>query len=192
VVQQAGQPGGRPFCGCAGVLKGQPARSWIELDQGPTYLCWLFCVEEAANAIGASFDKFECYRRVKGVPYVPPGQPATFDELAACIRDAAELMDRPLTWFGPDGAVDDFATFDRLLRDGSWFIIAGVQEQALQPGQDYGHYLLARQLDGPDVIVIDSYRLYDGGSDRYSLAQFHEAMRENFDAVRDALAFRFG
>lgn len=122
---------------------------------------------------------------------MPPGEPADFTELAACVKIAGRLLGRPVTLFNGDGWVDDFATFDRLLADGSWFVIAGVAEQALQPGQTYGHYLLARQLSGLDVIVIDSYRLFDGGSDRYSLAQFHEAMRENFDPVRDALAFRF-
>jgi len=192
VVQQTGQPGRRPFWRGAGALEGRPAPHWVELDQGPTYLCWLYCVEEAANAVGASFDKFDCYQRVKGVPYVPPGQPATFSELALCVRTAGQLSGRSVTWFNDDGWVVDFATFDRLLTDGSWFVIAGVAEQVLQPGQNYGHYLLARQLAGPDVVVVDSYRLYDGGSDRYTLAEFHEAMKDNFDPLRDALAFQFG
>jgi hypothetical protein len=42
------------------------------------YLCWLFAVEEAANAIGATFDEFECYRLVKGWPYLPPGRACQF------------------------------------------------------------------------------------------------------------------
>ena len=172
-------------------MNGLPARTWVELNQGPTYLCWLFCVEEAANAIGASFDKFACYQRVKGIAYSPPGQPATFDELAVCVDYAGRLIGRPVRWFNGNGAVIDFETFDELLRDGSWFVIAGVAEQALQAGQAYGHYLLARQLSGSDIVVVDSYRLYDGGSDRYDLTEFHEAMRENFDPIRDALAFQF-
>lgn len=191
MVQQAGQPGGGPFWSGAGVLNGRPARNWIELDQGPTYLCWVFCVEEAANSIGATFDKFECYRLVMGAPYVPPGQPADFAELAECVEIAAQLMGKRVLWFNGTGAVVDFDTFDELLRDGTWIVIAGVAEQDLQPGQIYGHYLLARQLSGPDVIVVDSYRLYDGGSDRYELAEFHKAMADNFDAARDALAFQF-
>ena len=148
-------------------------------------------MEEAANAAGAMFDKFECYRQVKGRPYSPPGEPATFQELAHCIEIAASLMGKAVSWFGVDGTVADFPAFDELLRAGSWFVIAGVAEQVLQPGQDYGHYLLARQLSGTEVVVIDSYRLYDGGSDRYALAQFHQAMKDNFDPIRDALAFRF-
>lgn len=161
------------------------------MDQGPTYLCWLFCVEEAANAVGQTFDKFACYQKVKGTPYLPPGEPATFEELAAAVECAGRQLGRSVRWFNGNGAVVDFETFDGLLRDGRWFVISGVAEQVLQPGQDYGHYLLARQISGPEVIVIDSYRLYDGGSDRYGLAQFHEAMRENFDPIRDALAFQF-
>ena len=148
-------------------------------------------MEEAANAAGAMFDKFECYRQVKGRPYSPPGEPASFQELTRCIEIAASLIEKAVKWFGSEGSVTNFATFDELLRDGSWFIIAGVAEQVLQPGQDYGHYLLARQFSGTGVVVIDSYRLYDGGSDRYDLAEFHEAMKDNFDPVSDALAFQF-
>jgi len=107
------------------------------------------------------------------------------------VKVAGLLVNMNIDWFSGNGFVDDFATFDEILNEGSWFVIAGVQESDLQPGQSYGHYLLARQIEGPDVVVIDSYRLYDGGSDRYTLSQFHEAMKDNWDPIRDALAFRF-
>ncbi|HLQ33255.1 MAG TPA: hypothetical protein VK457_11245 [Chloroflexota bacterium] len=107
------------------------------------------------------------------------------------ISVAGMRMRLRVHWFDGSGGVRDFDTFDQLLLQGRWFVIAGGAEQVLQPGQVYGHYLLARQISGPEIVVVDSYRLYDGGSDRYSLAQFHEAMRDNFDPVRGALAFSF-
>lgn len=97
-------------------------------------------------------------------------------------------------WLGPLGVVNDPATFDQAVRDG-WYVIAGVKEAALQPGQDYGHYVVARKIDfdkdgTPELEIVDSYKAEDGGSDRYPLAQFHTAMAENWDPSVDAIAFQ--
>src|SRR5713226_4470198 len=115
------------------------------------YLCWLFAVEEAANAIGATYDKFECYRLPSGqrsaVSATGASLPA-FDELAVAISVAGMRMRLRVHWFDGSGWVRDFDTFDQLLLQGRWFVIAGGAEQVLQPGQVYGHYLLARQISG--------------------------------------------
>jgi len=61
-----------------------------------------------------------------------------------------------------------------LLRDGSWFVIAGINAAVLWPGQEYGHYLVPRSIyfasGVPRVTAVDSYRNFDGGHDDYDLA----------------------
>jgi hypothetical protein len=174
-----------------------------ELNQGPTRLCWAECVQEAFAGSGNSVSVYDLYKQVKGADYTPPGEGATFAELTACVRGAALLTGVRLRWFGLEGRVNDLATFDQLLRDGTWIVIVGANEQALvddlalaeQAG--YGHYFLCRHLDfdgdgRPDTDTVDSYRGYDHVPVRIPLAAVHDAMRRNWDANYDALAFQVG
>ncbi|MBV9120507.1 MAG: hypothetical protein JOZ39_07345 [Chloroflexi bacterium] len=160
-----------------------------ELDQGATYLCWLFCVEECFSAAGAPFEWQDLYARVKGKPYVAPGEPATFVELESAIRAAAVVTGAQVQWLGTSGQLDNPQAVDGAISSG-WFVIAGVAEKDLLPGQDYYHFLVARAMQGQDIVVVDSYRHEDGGSDSYSAVSFHQAMADNFDPVVDALAFK--
>src|SRR5579883_2866138 len=93
-----------------------------ELDQGPTYLCWLFAVEECFTAAGAPFDWQAVYAAVKGKPYVAPGEPATFADLKSAIANASSVTGATVKWFGESGQATDPATVDQLIRDG-WFVI---------------------------------------------------------------------
>jgi hypothetical protein len=165
-----------------------------ELNQGPTFLCWCYSVIECIDSDEDKVNPFQLYQAVKGIPFSPPGQPATFSELRQAITFAALKVGKKVKWYGPDGTVNDDTTFDQLLRDGSWFVIPGVNESVLQPGQNYGHYVVARSIyfaaGVPRVTIIDSYRNFDGGYDDYDLATFHEAMHQNWDPNCDALAFQ--
>jgi hypothetical protein len=196
----------------AGPLAGEKMRSVPavtivdaipELNQGQTRLCWAECVQEAFAGSGNSVSVYDLYKQVKGADYTPPGEGATFAELTACVRGAALLTGVRLRWFGLEGRVNDLATFDQLLRDGTWIVIVGANEQALvddlalaeQAG--YGHYFLCRHLDfdgdgRPDTDTVDSYRGYDHVPVRIPLAAVHDAMRRNWDANYDALAFQVG
>jgi hypothetical protein len=172
-----------------------------ELNQGPTRLCWAECVQEAFAGAGYSVSIYDLYKQVKGVDYAPPGEAAGFGELTACVRAAAALAGAGLTWYGKAGAVNDLATFDQLLRDGSWVVIVGANEQALVDdlglGESaaYGHYFLCRHIDfdgdgRPQTAIIDSYRAYDHVPVRVPLGAVHDAMRRNWDPNYDALAFQ--
>jgi hypothetical protein len=174
-----------------------------ELNQGPTRLCWAECVQEAFAATGRSVGLDDLYRQVKGVDYTPPGTAATFGELAACVRAAGTLTGTGIRWFGVEGRVNDLATFDQLLRDGSWIVIVGASEQALVDdlalgeSAGYGHFFVCRHLDFdgdgiPETDTIDSYRAYDHVPIRVPLTAIHDAMVKNWDANYDALAFQVG
>ena len=174
-----------------------------ELNQGPTRLCWAECVQEAFAGAGYSVSVYDLYRQVKGQDYVPPGEAATFLELTACVRAAAALTRATLRWYGAAGRVNDLATFDQLLRDGSWVVIVGANEQALvndlglAESAGYGHYFLCRHIDFDgdgvaDTDTIDSYRAYDHVPVRIPLTAVHDAMVRNWDAGYDALAFQVG
>lgn len=174
-----------------------------ELNQGSTRLCWAECVQEAFAGADYSASVYDLYRQVKGRDYVPPGEAATFAELTACVRAAAALTGATMHWYAGDGRVNDLATFDQLLRDGSWVVIVGANEQALvsdlrlAESAGYGHYFLCRHIDfdgdgTPETDTIDSYRFYDHVPVRIPLAVVHDAMVRNWDADYDALAFRVG
>lgn len=172
-----------------------------ELRQGPTKLCWAECVQEAFAGAGKSVSVYDLYKQVKGVDYTPPGEPATFGELIQAVQAAATLTGATIKWFGDQGRVNDFATFDQILRDGSWIVVVGANEQVLvndlglAEAAGYGHYFICRHIDfdgngQPDTYTIDSYRAYDDVPVRVPLAAVHDAMRQNWDANYDALAFQ--
>ena len=174
-----------------------------ELRQGATRLCWAECVQEAFAGAGYSVSVYDLYKQVKGLDYAPPGEAANFGELTACVRAAAALTGASVRWFGRAGRVNDLPTFDQLLRDGGWIVIAGANEQALvdelglTESAGYGHYFLCRHLafdskGVPLTDTVDSYRAYDHVPVRVPLAAVHNAMARNWDANYDALAFQVG
>jgi hypothetical protein len=171
-----------------------------ELNQGRTSICWAETTQEAFAGAGYSASVYDLYKQVKGVDYVAPGQPATFAELTQCVQVAARLTGAKLTWYGQQGRVNDFATFDQLLRDGSWVVVVGANMQALvndlglAETANYGHYFLCKHIDfnadgTPDTYTIDSYRAFDNVPVRIPLAAVHDAMSKNWDANYDALAY---
>ncbi|MGI8915216.1 MAG: hypothetical protein ACR2JY_15760 [Chloroflexota bacterium] len=172
-----------------------------ELNQGPTRLCWAECVQEAFAGAGSSVSVYDLYKQVKGMDYTPPGEAATFAELTTCVQSAARLTGANLRWFGEAGRVNDLTTFDQLLRDGSWIVIVGANEQTLvddltlREVAGYGHYFLCRHIafDGvgtPETDTVDSFRAYDHVPVRVPLTAIHDAMQRNWDANYDALAFQ--
>ena len=194
----------------AGALSGKRRERHVtvldaipELRQGATRLCWAECVQEAFAGAGYSVSVYDLYKQVKGLDYAPPGEAASFSELTSCVQAAATLTGGRVRWFGSDGKVNDLPTFDQLLRDGSWVVIVGVDEQTLvdelglHENAGYGHYFLCRHLDFdgngvPETDTIDSYRAYDHIPERVPLAAIHDAMARNWDANYDALAFQVG
>lgn len=161
-----------------------------ELDQGWTKACWAYATAECFDAAGHYVSPFDIYAQVKGQVFNPPGLPATFDELRAGINAAAAMTRARLKWFGPLGVANDPGTVAQLVRDG-WFVIAGVAEGDLQPGQNFGHYIVITNVSDPNAAaIVDSYRAEDGGSDRYPWSQLVQAMGDNWDQNVDALAFQ--
>src|SRR5712692_1646289 len=98
-----------------------------ELDQGQTYLCWLYSVLECFTGAGAPFDWAAVYAQVKGKPYQSPGEPATFDELHRAVAAAGNLTGAQVQWSGADGFIRDDNVREQAVQDG-WFVIAGVYE----------------------------------------------------------------
>lgn len=171
-----------------------PMANVPELDQGWSKACWAYSVAECFDAAGYYVSPFDVYAQTKGQLLTLPGLPATFPELRAAINAAAAMTSARIKWLGPLGVINDPATFDQAVRDG-WYVVAGVREADLQPGQDYGHYVVARKIDfdkdgTPELEIVDSYKAEDGGSDRYPLAGFHTAMADNWDPSVDAIAFQ--
>jgi len=171
-----------------------------ELQQGPTMLCWAECVQEAFAGKGKSVSVYDLYKQTKGIDYVAPGAPASFQELTMCVEAAAAMTGSTIKWFGPAGRVNDFATFDQLLRDGTWDVIVGANEQVLvndlglAETANYGHFFLCNRIDfnadgTPDTYTIDSYRAFDHVPVRIPLGAVHDAMAANWDSGYDALAF---
>ncbi|MHB8409851.1 MAG: hypothetical protein ACYDHY_17490 [Acidiferrobacterales bacterium] len=172
----------------------EPPMPMPELNQGWSMACHSYAVAECFDDAGAYVSPFDVYAQGMGEPLVLPGRPASFDQLRAEVNAAGAMTHHRIKWFGPLGICNDPATFDQLVKDG-WYVIAGVKESDLIAGQNYGHYVVARKIDfngdgTPELEIIDSYRAQDGGSDRYPLAQFHQAMADNWDAGVDALAFQ--
>jgi hypothetical protein len=166
-----------------------------ELRQGPTDLCWAFCVAESFDAKGKYVSAYDIYSQVKGVAYSGGvGLPATFTEVQEAINVAAKMTNCHVKFLNGNGVINDDATFDQAVRDGTWFIIAGINAAVLWPGQNYGHFVVVESLyftnGTPFVKIADSYRNYDGGSDEYTLNAFHNAMHANWDPNVDAIAFQ--
>ena len=166
-----------------------------ELDQGPTCLCWAYSVAECFDSRGKTVSPFDIYAQVKGVPFSPPGETASFDELRKAVQAAAAMTKSTIKFFGSDGVINDLATFDQALRDGNWLMICGVAENDLQSGQRYDHFFVPESLyfdcsGQPRVRIADSYRRFDGSSDDYPLSALHQSMVDNWDPNCDALAFQ--
>lgn len=158
-------------------------------------------IEEAANAAGLTFNKWSVYRALKGLAYRWPGQPASMDEFKTAATLVGHAMGKRAdfaTGPGTDGrgGVLDFATFCRLLQEGEYFVGAGVYEKDLVPGptpsyNNFQHWELGVAVDGGHIDYVDSFRKYDGGSDRATLAAYAKALSDNWDSTRLAIAWRW-
>jgi hypothetical protein len=151
----------------------------------------------AANAAGLSFDKWTVYEDVMGKPFSWPGEPATFDQLDQAAACAARMMGRKLTRWNETGKVKDIPNFLELVRQQQFFVEAGIYMRDLvnvagSPRyNDFYHYVVVRQLDGSNVLCVDSFRRYDGGRDQYDEETFLKAMGDNWDPVQYAYAWRW-
>ncbi|HEX6513050.1 MAG TPA: hypothetical protein VF157_12160 [Chloroflexota bacterium] len=149
-------------------------------------MCWLFGLETAANAAGLMFNKWDVYSHVMGTDYSWPGSPASFEQLDEAATYAAQLMGKTLKRWNGNGQVDDVASFMDIARQQQYFLEAGVHMRDLvsiagNPSyNDFWHFVVVRQLSGQDVLVVDSFRYQDGGSDQYSKADFIQAMKDNW------------
>jgi hypothetical protein len=73
-----------------------------------------------------------------------------------------------------------------------WTIIAGVKESDLQPGQNYGHFIILDHEDNAgNVQVIDSYTNVDGNqSGRYPFIAVAKAMVDSWEPNIDAIGVK--
>ncbi|HEY8838073.1 MAG TPA: hypothetical protein VIO16_10445, partial [Dehalococcoidia bacterium] len=169
----------------------------VAQDQGANNLCWDVAVAECVAAAGGSVDINALYRAVKVVDYVAPGLEANFSELIHSITYAAGVNGWTVQWWGADGRLNDWTAFEQAVRAGSYYSIAGVKGGDLGLG-NFGHFEAVKSIytapDGTEMVqVADSYARYDnaGWQPAYSLQQYLQAMRDNWDANTDAVAWRF-
>ncbi len=169
--------------------------SYPELDQGPTKLCWAYSVDATFDAVGRHVDAKDLYEQVMHQPFSPPGQAAIFAELKAAVDTAAAITHTTVTYLGGHGIINDFPTLLQAAKDGHWNIILGVQNADLISGQNYGHYILCRQMvwdehGVPGEIVLDTFAREDGSSESYTWGQLEQAIRDNWDPSAAALAYQ--
>jgi hypothetical protein len=161
----------------------------VELDQGPTtYDCWVRCIQAIFLSHGKSFDVDTVFQAGKGhARPEPSGEPATFGEVKHALATLAGLVGLHIE--GPID-LDTPADMDQAVRDG-WHVIVGVAEQVLQPGQNFGHYMVFERLDGLVATVYDPDRLWDGdASETYDFVQLHSAVVANWDPIVDAVGVK--
>lgn len=169
----------------------------VTQDEGPSNLCWDVSVGECAIAAGGTSDVDAMYQAVKGTPYVAPGLPATFAELIHAVTWTAGYNGWQVQWYGADGRINDFATFQQVVSSGNDYVIAGIRGQSLNLG-NFGHFEAVKGLytapDGTEMVTVaDSYAAYDnaGWQPSYPLSAYLAAMQANWDPNADALAWRF-
>ena len=169
----------------------------VTQNEGPSNLCWDVSVGECVIAAGGTSDVNALYQAVKGIAYVAPGQPATFAELIHAVTWAAAANGWQVQWYGADGRINDFGTFQSVVSAGQYYVIAGIKGQALNLG-NFGHFEAVKGLyTAPDgtlmVTVADSYAAYDnaGWQPSYPLSEYLAAMAANWDPNADAIGFRF-
>lgn len=165
----------------------------FKYDQGPGTLdCWVRCIQAFFLRYGYPLDVETVFQAGKGKARPPEGEAATFAEVEAAIRTLAQQL----------GATVQLAEFDdpsivlAALHDPNatnpWTIIAGVAEQDLQPGQQYGHFLILSDLDADgSVEVIDSYASEDGNSTgKYPWPEMAQAMIASWERSIDAIGVK--
>lgn len=153
------------------------------IDQGQTFLCWLYSTLECFTAAGAPFDWRQVYAEVKGERYLAPGKPATFSELKATIIAASKLTGAAISFLG-DGFVQSDEARLEAVRDG-WFVIVGVTSGSLN------HFLIEREDAPSGVVVVDSYAHEDMGIfSGMTLDEFNAAVHAFPSGSVEALAFK--
>ena len=167
---------------------GMPA-SLFQFDQGPGTLdCWVRCIESFFLRYGYTHDVDAIFQA--GFGYVRPagGQAAPFSVVKQAIttlaaQDGAKLQLIDLDQPGQvSAALADPDTANQ------WTVIAGIAEQDLQPGQQYGHYIVLERKEGDTVTVVDSNQREDGNqTGTYTWEQIVAAMAANWDPTIDGV-----
>jgi hypothetical protein len=154
------------------------------IDQGQTFLCWLYSTLECFTAAGSPFDWRQVYADVKGARYVAPGEPATFDELKTTVLAASQKTGASVSFLGDDGFLRNDAERLQAVRDG-WFVIVGVTSGSLN------HFLIEREDAPTGVVVVDSYAHEDMGIfSGMTLEEFNAAVHDFPSGNVEALAFK--
>lgn len=160
------------------------------LDQGYTYLCGLYSAALPFLSAGYQLNLYSCYQKVRGYPLVLPGDPCTFDDVKGYVNTFADQANVFLQWFQGSGDVgDDLPTVDQLVRD-NWFVIAGAAEWDIKAGQNYYHFFNLNGFDGTNIKIDDTFKTEDGVATEVPVTAFHQALLDNFDPNRDAVAFK--
>lgn len=154
--------------------------------------CWCECIRSFFLRYGYPLDLDLVFQAGKGYPRPAGGEPATFATVKRAITTIAQQL----------GVKVQMADFDApnvvaaALHDpdaaNPWTIIAGVAESVLQPGQNYGHFILLDHEDANGMVkVVDSYTNVDGdATEYYPFAQVAQAMVSNWEPQIDACGFK--
>lgn len=161
----------------------------FQFDQGPgTYDCWVRCIESFFLRYGYSHDVDQIFQAAKGYARPVNGETATFTQVKQAITTLAAQDGVKLQLIDLDNPGQVSAALDDPDTANPWTVIAGVAEQVLQPGQQYGHYIILERRSGDTVTVVDSNQHEDGNvSGTYTWEQVVNAMAANWDPVVDAI-----
>ena len=161
----------------------------FQFDQGAGTLdCWVRCIESFFLRYGYSHDVDQIFQA--GFGYVRPagGQAAPFSVVKQAITTLAAQDGAQLQLIDLDSPGQVSAALADPDTANPWTVVAGVAEQDLQPGEQFGHYIILVSDQGDVVTVVDSLQSEDGNqSDTYTWAQVSAAMVANWDPSIDAI-----
>jgi hypothetical protein len=165
----------------------------FKFDQGPGTLdCWVEAIRSFFLRYGYPLDLDTVFQAGKGRARPAGGEAATFAEVKQAIATLAKQLGVRVQTMDCDTPTIVF----QALRDpdtaNPWTVIAGVAEQVLQPGQQYGHFMiLSGFTGGNEIAVVDPLDHYDGNtSGVYPAEQLAQAMIANWEPSIDAEAVK--
>jgi hypothetical protein len=154
--------------------------------------CWVECIRAFFLRYGYPLPLDTVFQAGKGHARPAGGEAATFAEVKQAITTLAQQLGVTVQ----EADFDDPNTVAAALHDPNtanpWTIIAGVKESDLQPGQNYGHFIILDHEDNAgNVQVIDSYTNVDGNqSGRYPFIAVAKAMVDSWEPNIDAIGVK--